>query len=72
MIEYVGYLASIFLGISLIVKDSLKFRIFNSLGCLAFVIYGIMLKANPVILANGILLVLNVFQLIKMLREKKA
>ncbi len=71
MVEYIGYLASVFLGISLIVKMPMQFRIFNALGCIAFVVYGFLIKANPVILANGILLLLNLYQIYKLLTDKK-
>ncbi|MBS4042468.1 MAG: YgjV family protein [Chitinophagaceae bacterium] len=66
--DWIGYLASTFLAISLIVSNSFKFRIFSSLGCLTFIVYGFLVNAFPVMLANGILLVINVYQLWKLTR----
>lgn len=65
-IEWIGYLASALVALSLMVTKALKFRIFNLLGCIAFITYGIFIKAFPVILANSILLVINIYQLIKL------
>ncbi|MEO5944755.1 MAG: hypothetical protein ABIP30_14995 [Ferruginibacter sp.] len=62
---YFGYLASLFLIISLMVNNGLQFRWYNTLGCLAFVIYAIVIKAFPVLLTNTILLTINIFYLYK-------
>jgi hypothetical protein len=66
MIVSIGYLASIFLAFSLIVTNALKFRILNILGCITFIIYGVLIPAFPVIVANVLLLVINVYQLYKL------
>ena len=68
---YFGYLASVLLAIGLIVNNDLKFRWLNAGGCLAFIIYGAVLNAIPVILTNGILLVINIFYLYKIYRRKE-
>ncbi len=66
--DWIGYVASTFLAISLIVTNSFKFRVFSTLGCLTFIVYGFVVNAFPVILANSILLVINVYQLWKLTR----
>lgn len=66
--DWIGYLASAFLAFSLIVTNSFKFRVFNTLGCLTFIIYGAFINAFPIILANSILLVINAYQLWKLTR----
>jgi len=66
MIDSIGYIASVFVAVSLIVSNSVKFRVFNTLGCITFIIYGILFNAFPVILTNSILLVINILQLIKL------
>lgn len=71
MINLVGYLASVLLAISLLVSNDLKFRWLNTFGCLAFVVYGIMLGAFPIILTNSILLLINLFYLIKIYRTEE-
>ncbi len=66
MIVFFGYLASAFLAVSLMVKREMWFRWINLFGCLTFVIYGDMIDAFPVILANGILAIINIVQIINL------
>ena len=49
-IEWVGYSASLFIVISLTMTSIVKLRIINSIGCLLFVIYGLNVKAYPVVM----------------------
>lgn len=70
--QVLGYIASILLAISLMVSNDFKFRWLNTLGCLAFIIYGIFINALPVILTNSLLLLINGFYLIKIYRTKES
>jgi hypothetical protein len=70
--EIMGYVASVLLAISLLVNGELKFRWVNSFGCVAFIIYGILINAFPVTLTNVILLLINAFQLAKAYKAKEA
>ena len=72
MISLIGYLASVFLGISLLVNNDLKFRWLNTFGCFTFVVYGAMIGAFPVILTNVALFIINVFYLVKIHRTEEA
>jgi len=64
--EWVGYLASIVLIISFMMKNVYTLRIVNSIGALIFVIYGIMLAISwPIIITNGFILALNIYYLTK-------
>ena len=69
---YFGYAASLLLAISLIVTNSLRFRWLNTLGCVFFIIYGILLNAFPVLLTNAILFCINLFYLIKIYNQQEA
>lgn len=60
-----GYLASFLLAAGLLVNNDLKFRWLNGGGCFAFIIYGIIIGAIPVILTNSILLIINIYWLYK-------
>lgn len=71
MVVWIGYLASIFLAYSLVVTNAVKFRILNILGCITFILYGILIPAFPVIVANGLLLVINIYQFIKLQQSKE-
>lgn len=67
----VGYIASVLLAISLLVNNDLKFRWLNTWGCMAFIIYGVLINAFPIILTNAILLLINSFHLIKIYRRNE-
>ncbi len=69
---YIGYIASLFLIISLVVNGDIKFRIYNGLGSIAFIIYGILFNAWPVILTNVILLCINIVYLCKQYNYKES
>ncbi|GAA4341347.1 hypothetical protein [Flaviaesturariibacter amylovorans] len=70
MTAYLGYLATLFLALSLLVSNDLQFRWFNTLGCLSFIVYGAAIGAFPVILTNTILLVINAWHLFKVYRYR--
>ena len=71
VIQLTGYFASLLLALSLIVTNDLRFRWLNTGGCLAFIIYGILIHAFPIILTNGILFFINVVALVKIYRKKE-
>ncbi len=62
--EWIGYLSSFFIAISFFMKNIIKLRIINTLGCILFVIYGILIKSWPVIIANGIIVFVNFYYLV--------
>lgn len=68
---YFGYLASLFLIIALLVNGDIKFRIYNILGTISFIIYGIIFNARPVLLTNVILFCINVYYLSKLYAHKE-
>lgn len=69
--QLLGYLAFIFLAISLWVNNDIKFRWINSLGSLSFVFYGILIGAFPVVLTNAVLLAINIYFLFKIYRRQE-
>lgn len=68
--QSIGYLATVFLGISLMTKNSIRFRWINGAGCLAFVIYGFLIGAVPVLITNLLLFVINIYFLMKLFRTE--
>ncbi|QJA08437.1 lactate dehydrogenase [Romboutsia sp. CE17] len=64
-IEWVGYLASILIVISLTMTDIIKLRIINTLGCITFVVYGLAVKAYPVALSNLAIIIINFYNIYK-------
>lgn len=69
---YLGYLASLFLILALVINNDLKFRWFNTFGNIAFIIYAISLGTIPVLITNAILLGINIFYLVKIYRKKES
>jgi len=68
--EFVGYLASLVLMISFLMKNINTLRIINSTGCLLFVVYGFMLTTSwPIIISNSFILGVNIYYLIKHFRS---
>ena len=65
IVQYIGYLASVFIILSFIVKDIQKLRIINLIGCICFVIYGVLSveKLWPVIIPNAIVCIVQVYHL---------
>lgn len=69
--EGFGYLASLLLALSLLVNNDLRFRWLNTGGCIAFIVYGILIHAFPIILTNSILLLINLYSLLKIYKQKE-
>ncbi|MBS9940219.1 YgjV family protein [Vibrio alginolyticus] len=72
MVEILGYAASIMVAISLTMKDIVKLRILNFIGCALFTAYGLMIDSWPVVLTNGFIACVNIYFLAKMQQEKKS
>nr|WP_278245263.1 YgjV family protein [Clostridium sulfidigenes] len=69
LIEWIGYLASILITISMFMKEIFKLRFINLMGCILFVIYGLIIGAYPVAIANAIIVFINLYYLYKLFRE---
>ena len=65
--EWVGYLASLAVLISFTMKDLNKLRMINGIGCLLFVIYGMLMPTLrvglPIIITNLAILGINIYHL---------
>ncbi len=71
LVEIIGYSASVFVAVSLMMTNIVKLRWINLTGCILFVVYGIIISAWPVALMNGFCVGINIFSLLKMSRKKK-
>ncbi len=69
--EIIGLIATLFTLASFIAKGEAKIRIINAIGCVFFVIYGLLLGALSVWLLNGIVLIINAYRGIKLMKEDK-
>jgi len=62
--ELVGYLASLLLIVSFLMKNIRTLRLVNSLGCIAFVVYGFLLQTSwPIIITNAFIVGANIYYL---------
>ncbi len=61
--EWIGYLASFFVMISFLMRNIISLRYVNSIGCLFFVVYGILLDSWPVIITNVAIASVNFYYL---------
>ncbi len=69
-LEMIGYLGSVLVAISLMMRSLVRLRTINSAGCVVFVIYGILIHAYPVAILNGFIVGVNAFYLSRMFRQK--
>ena len=74
--EWLGIVASAFILISFLTSDQIKTRIINMVGCVAFVVYGMLLPAYSTAFMNFALLIVHIVfiskHFVKKRREKKA
>ena len=62
--ELVGYIATVVLLTSFTMKRLKSLRIINSIACLLFVVYGIILSnAWPIIISNAAIFTINLYYL---------
>ncbi|MGB0892967.1 MAG: uroporphyrinogen decarboxylase [Parashewanella sp.] len=71
MIEIIGYMASVMVAISLMMKDIVWLRCLNFVGCSLFVVYGVSIDAWPVAGMNAFVACINIYHLAKLVRSKK-
>ncbi len=74
-IEAIGIAATIFILISMCVntstwKGDVWMRAINIVGSIIFMVYGILLPAISTAVLNGLLIFINIFYLIKLLKLK--
>ena len=63
--EWLGLLASLIILVSFLMTDQIKIRIINMVGCIAFVIYGLLLPTYSTAFMNGALFIVHVVYLVK-------
>lgn len=76
LLESIGIFATVFIIISLLfktttLKGSIMLRSFNLVGCVIFIIYGILLPTISTAILNSICIVIDIYQLIILCGEAK-
>ena len=64
--EWVGYLASVVIAISLMMSNIKKLRWWNLVGAALFVAYGLAIDAIPVALVNFFIVLIDAYYLVKL------
>ncbi len=63
--EILGYLATIAILVSFMMKDMKNLRIISVVGCTLFVLYEVLGKMSyPIIITNGSILLINLYYLL--------
>jgi hypothetical protein len=70
VVELIGYLASALIVLSLLMASVLKLRVINLVGAVVFTLYGLLIDSAPVVLTNGAIVVIDVYYLWRMWRER--
>ncbi|MFN8412637.1 MAG: hypothetical protein U0Z26_09640 [Anaerolineales bacterium] len=68
--ELIGYMGSILVAISLTMKSLVRLRTINLFGAFFFIIYGILIKAFPVVFLNTLIFTINIYYLAQMWNQK--
>jgi GNAT superfamily N-acetyltransferase len=71
VLELIGYLASVLIAVSLMMSSILRLRVINMIGGAAFSIYGLLIGAYPVAILNGLIVLVNIYHVVRMLRAKE-
>jgi hypothetical protein len=69
-LEYIGYLASIMIVVSLLMKSILRLRVINLIGAIIFTLYGLLIKSYPVAASNGAIILIDLYYLYQMYKGK--
>jgi len=71
-VELVGYLASALIVVSLLMASLWRLRIINLVGAVVFTAYGALIASVPVMVTNGAIILIDVYYLVVMLRDRAA
>ena len=68
--ELVGYLASALIVVSLLMSSVHRLRVINLIGAAVFTVYGVLIGSIPVVLTNGAIVVIDLYYLGRMARDR--
>ena len=69
--EWLGIIASAFVLVSFLTSNQIRTRIINLVGCVVFVIYGLILPAYSTAFMNAALIVVHIVYLVKDFKARK-
>lgn len=71
-LDFLGYVASGLVVLSLAMSSVLKLRILSLIGSTAFLVYGLLIDSIPVALTNGIIMMINIVFLQRLFTHEEA
>jgi hypothetical protein len=71
MLEILGYVASVLVAVSLMMRLLVKLRIINLIGAVCFTVYGLLIHAYPVMGVNLFIVGINLYYLVEMFTQKE-
>lgn len=70
VVELLGYLAGVLVAVSFLFKDIVFIRVINGIGAILFVVYAFSIQAYPVAGLNAFLVLVHIYQLWRLKKEK--
>lgn len=67
--EIVGIIASLFVLAAFLFKDIVWVRIIDCIGAIIYLIYGILINSISIIVLNSVLIIIQIYNLIKLRRN---
>ena len=71
ILQWVGYVASVLIMISMMMNSIIKFRWINLVGAMLFSTYGFLINAIPVGVLNSIIVLVDIYYLISIYSKKE-
>ncbi len=72
VLEFVGYLGSVLVAVSLMMSNIVRLRWINLFGAAVFSTYGILIGAFPVFLLNGFITLVDIYYLIQLKKQRES
>ena len=70
LVEWIGYIASLIVLISLVMSSVKKLRWINMIGSIIFAVYGVLIKSYPVAVMNLGIVLVNIYYLVQLYGKK--
>ena len=70
-IEIFGYIGTILVVVSMLMSSMVKLRIVSTVGSTVSGIYAMISGALPLVLMNGVIVIINIYNLIKLSKTKQ-
>ena len=76
LVEIIGFIATIIILLSMsfkttTLKGDIRMRILNLIGSIIFTFYGCLIPAISTAILNAVLIIVNAYHLVSLLKEKK-